>query len=182
MSIAEPTLVPRATPVPVVPGRPLPIALIFHWTTALLILTMFASGIVMTQLSGGQVSDFLYTAHKSTGFLVLVLVSLRLAYRIQARLRGAWLPQIGNHHAHRLMYAMLVAIPMLGWLAVSDYGARGVWFGWKLPEILPKGSGYADWLFSAHAWLAFGLIALVLIHIGIALQDYIMRGQAGKLR
>jgi cytochrome b561 len=181
MSIAEPTLAQAALSVAPQAGRPLPIAKIFHWATAILVVIMFASGIVMTQLSGGPVSDFLYTAHKSTGALVLVLVVLRITYRVQARLRGRWLPQIGNHHAHRLMYAMLLSIPILGWLAVSDYGARALFFGLKLPEILPKGLGYSDWLFSAHAWMAFGLIALVLVHIGIALQDYIMRGEAGKL-
>jgi cytochrome b561 len=181
MSLADPSIVsPSSTPASAA-ARPLPVAQIFHWATALLILMMFASGIIMTQLSGGPVSDFLYTTHKSTGALVLILVTLRLAYRIQARLRGRWLPQIGNHLAHRVMYALLLAVPLLGWLAVSDYGARALWFGLKLPEILPKGTGYSDWLFSAHAWLAFGMIALVLIHIGIALQDYIMRGQAGKL-
>lgn len=35
--------------------------------------------------------------------------------------------------------------------------------------------GHADLLLTSHAWLAFGLIALVVIHIGMALGDYLTR-------
>jgi len=32
-------------------------------------------------------------------------------------------------------------------------------------------------MLSVHAWLAFGLLALVALHIGNALQDYMMRAR-----
>lgn len=159
----------------------LPVAVIFHWTTAVLVLLMFTSGIVMTQLGGGALADFLSSAHKLTGFCLLVLILARLAYRVQARLRGHWLPQIGNHTVHRVLYASMVLVPLLGWVGISDYGARETLFGIVLPKIWPEGLGYDHWLFSAHVWMAFGLIALVVIHIGVALQDYVMRGQAGQM-
>ncbi len=47
---------------------------------------------------------------------------------------------------------------------------------WRCRRSGREGTGYAGLLFSAHAWLAFGLIALVAVHIGIALNDYIQRG------
>jgi cytochrome b561 len=159
----------------------LPVAMIFHWTTAVLVVLMFASGIVMTQLGGGALADILSSAHKLTGFCLLVLVLARLTYRVQARLRGHWLPQIGNHKVHRVLYASMVLVPLLGWAGISDYGARETLFGIVLPKIWPEGLGYDHWLFSAHVWMAFALIALVVIHIGVALQDYVMRGQAGQL-
>ena len=159
----------------------LPVAVIFHWVTAVLVLLMFASGIVMTQLGGGALADFLSSAHKLTGFCLLVLILARLTYRVQARLRGHWLPQIGNHTVHRVLYAALVLVPLLGWAGISDYGARETLFGIVLPKIWPEGLGYDHWLFSGHVWMAFGLIALVVIHIGVALQDYVMRGNAGQM-
>jgi cytochrome b561 len=159
----------------------LPVAVIFHWMTAVLVVLMFASGIIMTQLGGGALADFLSSAHKLTGFCLLILILARLAYRIQARLRGHWLPQIGNHTVHRVLYASMVLVPLLGWAGISDYGARETLFGIVLPKIWPEGLGYDHWLFSGHVWMAFGLIALVVIHIGVALQDYVMRGQAGQM-
>jgi cytochrome b561 len=159
----------------------LPVAVIFHWITAVFVMLMFASGIVMTQLGGGPLANFLSSSHKLTGFCLLLLILARLIYRMQARLRGRWLPQIGNHTVHRVMYAALVLVPLLGWAGISDYGARETLFGIVLPKIWPEGLGYDHWLFSGHVWMAFGLIALVVIHIGVALQDYVMRGQAGQM-
>ena len=43
-------------------------------------------------------------------------------------------------------------------------------FGMTLPAIWPEGAGYAATLFTAHAWLAFSLIALVGVHIGRGAQ------------
>jgi cytochrome b561 len=158
----------------------LPVAKIFHWATTVLVLGMFVSGVVMTQLGGGWFGDLLFAAHKLFGVGVLLLVSARVAYRVSARLRGKWLPQIGNHFIHFALYATCVLVPLLGWMGISDFGARGTLFGLTLPSIWPEGAGYSSILLSAHTWLAFGLIVAVVIHIGIALQDYVMRGTAGQ--
>jgi cytochrome b561 len=158
-------------------GAALPFAKILHWTSAALLCAMFVSGVIMTQLSGGAVANFLYTAHKSCGVLVLLLLSLRLAYRLSMSARKRWLPQGSGKYAHRLLYAMGLAIPVLGWAGVSDYGARGLFFGLSLPEIIAKGTGYSHILFTAHSYMAFALVAVVVLHIMLALNDYITRGQ-----
>jgi cytochrome b561 len=158
----------------------LPVAKIFHWTTTVLVLAMFVSGIVMTQLGGGRFGDTLFAAHKLFGVCVLVLIVIRLGYRAVERLRGNWLPQVGNHAIHRTLYAACILVPLLGWMGISDFGARGTLFGLTLPSIWPEGAGYSSILLSAHTWLAFALIAAVVIHIGIAVQDSVMRGSAGQ--
>lgn len=80
---------------------------------------------------------------------------------------------------HRVLYAVAILTPLLGWAGISDFGARETLFGIVLPSIWPEGLGYDGWLFAAHAFAAFGLIALVVLHIALALQDYVMRGEAG---
>jgi cytochrome b561 len=161
-------------------GAHLPVARILHWLIAFFVFAMFASGIIMKQLSGGLLADWLYSAHKLCGMLVLGLLVLRLAYRLFARFTGRWQKTLGGRHLHRLIYAVAILTPMLGWAAVSDFGARKTFFGISLPEILPKGLGYADTLFLAHAIAAFALLALAFWHVGAALQDYVMRGSSGK--
>jgi cytochrome b561 len=161
--------------------KALPAARIFHWVTAVLVTAMFASGIMMTQIGYTPIGNVIFAAHKLTGACLLVLILARLAYRISARLQGRWLPQIGSHAIHRLIYAVCILVPLLGWAGVSDFGARETLFGIVLPKIWPEGAGYDGWLFTAHAWLAFGLISVVVVHIGVALQDYVMRGSAGRL-
>jgi cytochrome b561 len=95
------------------------------------------------------------------------------------RSRGRWVAQTGHRRLHGVLYAAVIAAPLLGWAGVSDFGARSLLFGLELPAIWPEGAGYSNALLTAHAWFAFGLIALVFLHIGMALEDFIMRSGAG---
>lgn len=158
----------------------LPFAKALHWSLALLIMLLVGSGVVMKQLGEGPVSVQLYTLHKSVGALVLALVVLRIVYRLWASVTGRWRSGAGSQAIHYVLYVAMLLVPLLGWAGVSDFGARGILFGYSLPMIWPEGAGYADMLFAAHAWLSFGLLALVTVHIGVALEDYVMRGRAGS--
>jgi cytochrome b561 len=161
-------------------ARHLPLARWLHWTIALLVLLMVVSGILMKQIGSGAFADFLFSAHKMSGLLVLALMLLRLAYRIAARSSGIWARASGAHPAHRLIYVLAIAVPLLGWAGISDFGALTVFFGWRLPAIWPEGAGQSDLFLMAHAWLAFTLIAAVFVHVGVAMQDHILRGRAGE--
>ncbi len=153
----------------------LPVAKILHWLIAMLVFLMFASGIIMKELGEGPVANTLSATHKLCGALVLLLFVLRLGYRIYARLAGRWRQEAGTHLIHGVIYSLAIATPLLGWAAISDYDARETLFGLTLPAIFPKGAGYAETLFLAHALLAFSLIAGVFVHIGVALRDYVSR-------
>jgi cytochrome b561 len=63
-------------------------------------------------------------------------------------------------------------VPLLGWAGISDFGAREIFPGYSLPPIWPEGTGYDMLLLQFHAYFAFGLLALVALHIGIAMEDY----------
>jgi cytochrome b561 len=151
-----------------------------HWITAALVFCMIASGVVMTQLGDGPVADLIFNAHKTTGALILVIVVLRWLHRLVMRLRGRWIAQTGHRRIHSVLYAAVVITPLLGWAGVSDFGSRGLLFGLELPAIWPEGAGYSNALFTAHAWFAFALIILVCLHIGLALEDYIMRSAGSE--
>lgn len=150
-------------------------AKIFHWATAGLVFLMVAIGVVMKQLSEGETAEALLLVHKSLGALTLTLVVLRVLYRMSGREQvppGARRPTV-----HWLLYLLLIAIPLFGWAGASDFGMRELLLGYHLPQIWPRDSGFGDLLLSLHAWLAFGMLALVALHIGNALQDYMMRGR-----
>lgn len=150
---------------------------IVHWTMAALILSMFICGVVMVQLGNGPVSMQLFTLHKTGGTLVLCLVVLRVTVRLWYRITYRWKARFSMHPVHYVLYIVMIAVPLLGWAGVSDFGSRGIIFGYNLPEIWPQGSGYSSVFFTAHAYLAFGFMALILIHIGVALEDYVMRSR-----
>ncbi|WP_332684038.1 cytochrome b [Bosea sp. (in: a-proteobacteria)] len=161
-------------------GRAIPgLSKALHWLTAALVFAMFGSGVLMKQLGDGPLSATLYTAHKTAGTCVLGLTLLRLGYRLLLQAGGGWNRKVGGHVAHGALYAMLILVPLLGWAGVSDFGARGLLFGLELPAILTEGAGHAELLFRSHAWLAFAMIGLVFVHIGIAVGDYVQRGGTG---
>jgi len=149
---------------------------LFHWITALLVFVMFCTGVTMKQIGDGAIADALDMFHKTSGATLLLLVALRLCYRGIAHLTGRWRKGVGSRLVHACLYAGLVLVPLLGMAGASDLGVRGIYFGLHLPAIWPEGAGQADLLFRSHAWLAFALIALVAVHIGVALNDYIQRG------
>ena len=149
-------------------------AKVLHWLTAGLVILLVSSGVIAKQLSEGPVADTLLGLHKLTGALTLVIVLLRVGYRLTHRD-----PQPPTHRRpilHWILYGTVILVPLIGWAGISDFGAREVFGGFSLPAIWPEHAGYADLLFQLHAYLAFGLLALVALHIGDALQDYMMPG------
>jgi cytochrome b561 len=155
--------------------RALPWAKLMHWMTAGLVLLLFVFGILMTQIGGGPLADALYSAHKMMGVAVIALLVARLTYRAAATFSGRWGGRPLGRTVHWLIYGLALLVGLLGWAGVSDFGARGVFFGLSLPSIWPEGAGHWTWFFPAHAWLAFGLMALILVHIGMAVNDYVTR-------
>ena len=80
--------------------------------------------------------------------------------------------RVGQITSALLTWSVVILVPLLGWAGVSDFGAREIFPGYSLPAIWPEGAGYDELLLKLHAYFAFGLLALVALHVGIALQDY----------
>lgn len=171
-----------ARPEPALPAataglRPVPRASkLLHWLTAMLVLAMFCSGVLMKQIGEGSLAELLEASHKSAGIGMLVLTAIRLGFRLFAQASGRWRKGAGSRPIHGVLYGALLLVPLLGWAGASAFGARDLLFGLRLPAIWPESAGHAELLFRSHAWLAFTMIGLVVVHIGIALGDYIQRG------
>lgn len=149
-----------------------------HWLIAACVLTMIPIGIVMGRLGQGPTQDTLYLLHKSFGILVLVLMLLRLLNRIAV---GAPAPEpslarwqrAASSATHGLLYVLLLLMPIGGWLANSAYGAATPFFGlFELPNLVPKNQALADKLFAGHRLMGIVVAAIVLVHIGAALQHF----------
>jgi cytochrome b561 len=152
-------------------------AKVFHWITAVLVLFMVTSGVMMKQLGSGPLADLLFGLHKTTGILTLSVVLLRLLYRVLMPDPGTTHEDYRRPTLHWSLYGALIAMPLLGWAGISAFGSTGILFGITLPSIWPQGSPWADFLLETHAYLAFGMLALVALHIGIAMQDHMTRAR-----
>jgi cytochrome b561 len=146
-------------------------AKVFHWLTAGLVFFMVALGVIAKQLDADPASSVLFGVHKLIGVLTFIVVLLRLAYRTMGGI-----PKARSQHRrpvlHWLLYGVIITVPLLGWAGVSDFGGREIFLGLSLPPIWPEGAGYDELLLHAHAYFAFALLALIALHIGVAVQDY----------
>ena len=74
---------------------------------------------------------------------------------------------------HGLLYALMAAVPLLGWLFSSASGYRVVWLGLlPLPNLVAKNKLLADMLGDIHATLAWLLFYVVLLHLAAALKHH----------
>ncbi|HWP26225.1 MAG TPA: cytochrome b/b6 domain-containing protein [Xanthobacteraceae bacterium] len=155
-------------------------AKVFHWLTVGLVAIMVSSGVLAKQLGEGATADFLFSLHKLTGVVTLALVLIRIGYRVFRSLPESRQRPASRAALHWALYGTIVLVPLLGWAGISDFGAREVFGSFSLPPIWPQGAGYDELLLQWHAYFAFGLLALVAVHIGVALQDYM--GEERALR
>jgi cytochrome b561 len=153
-------------------------AKVLHWMTAALVFAMIASGVVMKQLGSGSAADALFSLHKLMGAVTFLLILARVGYRLTRPGYGSTLDTHRRPIIHWMLYAVIILIPLLGWAGVSDYGSREIFAGYSLPAIWPEGAGYYSVLLEAHAYVAFAMLGLVAVHIGLAIQDHVMRSQS----
>ncbi|MDQ5879504.1 MAG: hypothetical protein QG638_2240, partial [Pseudomonadota bacterium] len=76
---------------------------------------------------------------------------------------------------HHLLYLLMIAIPLSGWLMSSAKGFQTVWFGvLPLPDLLDKNKELGDLLQAVHKFLNYSLAGLVLAHAGAALKHHLI--------
>jgi len=153
-------------------------AVILHWIIALLIFTAFPLGVYMHDLPLSPDKLRLYSWHKWIGVTIFLLALVRISWRSTHRpppLPAAMPPleKFAAHAVHYLLYVLILAIPLSGWLMSSAKGVQTVWFGvLPLPDLVSKDKELGDALKTVHESLNFLMLGLVLAHIGGALKHY----------
>jgi cytochrome b561 len=160
------------------PDRYTRTAVALHWLMAAALAGLFAVGLYMTGLKLSPQKLQIYSWHKWAGVAVFLLALARLAWRIGHRPPPApatmprW-QRVAAEGTHHLLYLLMLAIPLSGWLMSSAKGFQTVWFGvLPLPDLLAKDKALGDLLALVHKSLNFTLAALVLAHAGAALKHH----------
>lgn len=152
-----------------------PLAKAFHWLTALLVLLTIPAALVM--LTPGierSLQDPLFLFHKNVGVVLLVLVAMRLAYRLlnpPPPLPQAMHPlqRFVAEATHWLLYGLLLAMAVSGFIRVAAGGFPIELFDrFGIRNLVPRSDDLAATAKQAHALLRFPLIALIVLHIGAA--------------
>lgn len=149
-------------------------ARIVHWVMAVLVILMIAAGLTMTSGVSRPTQDALFIFHKSTGAILLILVAFRIVWRLghPAPPLPASVPriqQLAAHATHLGLYFFLVVMVASGYVRVTTGGfpiellnAIGI------PPLLPRSESVAHIAEGIHATAKYGLILLILMHVGAA--------------
>ena len=150
-----------------------PLQRVLHWVMAVCILAMLFIGVGMVSTIGTRYLT-LVDIHKPLGIAILLLAAVRLAVRLR---RGAPpLPydmpepmKLAARLSHIVLYALMFAMPLLGWAMLSAADYPVVVAGFTLPPIAPVDVGLHSLLWNGHRFLAFAFFALILLHLAGAL-------------
>lgn len=153
-------------------------AIALHWAVALLIFSAFPLGIYMADLPFSPGRLKLYSYHKWLGVTVFLLALVRVVWRIRhpAPPPPAGMPawqRTASTAMHHLLYVLILAVPLSGWLMSSAKGFQTVYLGIiPLPDLLTKDKEVGDALLLVHRILNFTLGTLVVTHLTAALKHY----------
>lgn len=150
----------------------------FHWGTVVLMVSMFSLIWIADWFGQGPFGAYLVELHRSIGTLLFVVVVARLVWRLLSPTKPFVIS--GSVWEHRLasvvqalMYAALLAMPLLGWAASDTAGDTVRVFGlFKLPSFWNMNEDLSNLLFTIHGWVAIGLLALAALHVSGALRHH----------
>lgn len=151
-------------------------AMTLHWLAVLLILATFPVGLYMVELPLSPWKLKVYSWHKWIGVTVFLLALARLTWRmghpaptLPDGMRAWEKPLAGAIQA--LLYLLMLAIPLSGWLMSSAAGFQTVYLGLlPIPDLLAKDKELADFLRWVHQYLTFWLGALAGLHAAAAFK------------
>lgn len=156
-----------------------PLQRALHWVMAICILAMLFIGVGMVSTVKPEYLT-LVSIHKPLGITILVLALVRLVVRIT---RGAPpLPadmpmpmKLAAKLSHYVFYALMIALPLLGYgmLSAADYPV--VVAGMRIPSLLPHSNSLHTLLWNAHRFLALCFFALIVVHLAAALFHALVR-------
>lgn len=154
------------------------VAQTLHWAIVALIIAQFLLANKAADLPLGVAKINTLAQHKSIGITILALAIVRLIWRwcnpIPSTPAGvpAW-QRVAGRISHTLLYVLLLALPVVGWLMSSARSFSVSWFGWvTLPDLIGRNEAAFQALRNTHEILAKTLFIVAVVHMAAALKHH----------
>lgn len=160
------------------------ISILIHWVSALLILFLFGLGVYMVDLT--YYDDWYHKGpelHVSLGLVLLLIMLLRIVWRIinptPVDLPAKPAQQMTAKLVKFVLYLFIFIVITTGYLITTAEGQPASMFNViKFPVITQLSSANVDIAGEVHEYLAWGIIALVILHaLGALFHHFVMRDQ-----
>ncbi|MGE5270153.1 MAG: cytochrome b [Thiohalocapsa sp.] len=145
-----------------------------HWTIAALLAVQLPLGWLMPDIHRGMTPGAAMSVHISIGMTILVLMSLRLVWRLAHPVAPeSNLPpwqRLSSELVHWLLYVVVLLTTLSGWFFASYRGWNIALYGIApLPHLVAQGSAVGRGIGNLHATLVWVLLGLVGVHMAAAL-------------
>jgi cytochrome b561 len=152
-------------------------AVLLHWLSAILIISTFTLGWIMTDIQGITPTKLRYYSwHKWLGVTVFAVACLRTLWRAthtpppQSPGTPAWQMKAANG-VHLLMYFLILAVPVSGYLYTLAAGVPVVYLGLiQLPAIIAPNPELKPLLKDIHYVLTMSIAGAVALHVAATLK------------
>lgn len=159
-----------------------PVAMLLHWVVLGLLIAQFTFAWTMPHIGRTVPSSMLIDWHVWLGVTILFVAIVRLLWRFAHREPEpeAGVPPWQTASAriiHWLLYGLLFALPILGWMNASWRGMPvGFFRAFELPKLIATRVPGWGWTGDVHTFLAnYVLLTLVGLHLAAALYHYFIR-------
>jgi len=152
------------------------VSILLHWIIAIIVIGMLTLGIYMSDLPNSLYKLKLYGWHKEWGFVVLFLITLRIIWKMRNVSPSLTAPIpywqiVIAKLTHWMFYLILFVMPITGWIITSSANLPVSFFGFFVIPVITSRSKNVQHLFAnIHSWVAYILIALIVLHILAALK------------
>lgn len=152
-----------------------------HWLMAIIILSLIAVGFYMANLSDNAANKYdLYPIHKAFGFIILMLVFVRVATRLKstipAPLSGlAQWEHTLSHAIHMLLYVSMFTMALSGYFMSATYGSNISMFGlFEVPMIVGENEFWGGITHEIHEITAWVFSGSLVLHIAGVIKHRFM--------
>jgi cytochrome b561 len=161
-------------------------AKLLHWLIVALLLVQYLIGWLMPNIHRNMKPDAAMTFHVSVGIVILILIVLRLAWRLAHPVApDSSLPpwqRLGSQSAHWLLYALVLGTTFTGWLFASFRGwSMSFFYLVPMPMLASDNAAARKAIDGLHQAMQWALLAVIGLHVAAALahlfiyRDRIMR-------
>jgi cytochrome b561 len=149
-------------------------AKVFHWLVVALLLVQYPIGWLMPDIHRGMKPGAAMTFHVSVGMTILVLIALRLAWRLThpvapERSLAPW-QRLSSEAVHWLLYALVLATTVTGWLFASFRGwSISFFYLAPMPMLASDNAAAGKAIDGLHQAMEWALLVVIGIHVSSAL-------------
>ena len=146
----------------------------FHWLVVVLLAVQYLIGWLMPDIHRGQQPGAAMTFHISFGIVILITTLLRFMWRMTHTVAPesslpSW-QRVSAEAVHWLLYALVLATTLTGWLFASFRGwSISFFFVVPLPMLDSDNAAAVKAVDGLHQAAEWGLLVVIAVHVGAAL-------------